>query len=179
MTYSIGVYFDPQTETEIRRVWRLMAENGIAEYLHLSANRPHFTLTIFETLDLDKTMEVLCTLAGQLKPLEVSFQSIGIFSNTTAVFLAPLVTQRLLDIQSELHHALIDFASLPESIFYLPGKWVPHCGLAIDMPPENLLPAAKIAIENLTLPLNGRIIELGLTSFRPVVHLMTCKLGGE
>ena len=178
MTYSIGVYFDPQTETEIRRIWQLMAENGVAEYLHLSANRPHFTLTIFEDLDLDKTGEVLCKLASQLMPLEVSFQSIGIFSNTTAVFLAPLVTQQLLDLQKELHEALIGFASLPEFPYYLPGQWVPHCGLAIEMPPENLLSAAKIAIENLTLPLNGRITELGLTSFRPVVHLMTCKLGG-
>jgi len=37
--------------------------------------------------------------------------------------------------------------------------------------------AAKRAIENLTLPINGQIVELGLTSFSPVVHLMNCKLG--
>lgn len=177
MTYSIGVFFDPQTETEIRRIWRLMAENGIADYLHLSANRPHFTMTIFEDLDLDKTGEVLCKLASRATPLDVSFQSIGIFPNTNAIFLAPLVTEPLLDLQKCLHLELVKFASLPENSFYLPGQWIPHCSIANYMPPENLVPAAKKAIENLTLPINGQIVELGLTSFSPVVHLMNCKLG--
>jgi len=103
MTYSIGIYFDSKTETEIRRIWRIMAENGVADYLYLSANRPHFTLTIFENLDLDKTGEVLCKLASQVTPMDISFQSIGIFPNTNAVFLAPLVTEPLLDLQKCLH----------------------------------------------------------------------------
>ena len=177
MTYSIGAFFDTQTETEIRRVWQVMAESGIAEYLFESANRPHITLTIFEDLDLNRTSEVLCKLAGQFTRIPVSFQSISIFPKTNAVFLAPLVTPQLVKFQETVHKALISFASLPDYPFYLPGQWIPHCSIANYMPPENLLPAVQKAVEILTLPITGWITEVGLSSFRPVEHLMNCKLG--
>jgi hypothetical protein len=177
MTYSIGAFFDIQTETEIRRVWKIMADSGIAEYLYQSDNRPHITLTIFDDLDLDRTSAMLCNLAGEYTRIPVSFQSISIFPNSNAVFLAPLVTPQLVKFQESVHKALISFANLPDYPYYLPGQWIPHCSIANYMPPENLIPAVQKAIETLSLPITGWITEVGLTSFRPVVHLMNCKLG--
>jgi hypothetical protein len=176
MTYSIGAFFDPQTETEIRHVWQVMAESDIADYLYKSANRPHITLTIFEDLDLNRTSAMLCKLAGQFTRIPLSFQSISIFPDTNAVFLAPLVTPQLVRFQESVHRALISYASLPDYPFYLPGQWIPHCSIANYMPPENLLPAVQKAIETISLPITGWITEVGLTSFSPVVHLMNCKL---
>lgn len=179
MTYSIGLYFDPQTETEIRRIWQIMAENAIEEYLYSSANRPHITLTIFEDLDTTKAENLLRDFALRHTPFPISFQAIGLFPSTAAIFLNPVVTGQLLNIQRELHNLLVPFAALPEFPYYLPDQWIPHCGLAIEMPPENLLPAMKTAINNLVLPLNAEVREIGLTSFRPVVHLLGYRLGGE
>ncbi len=175
MTYSIGVYFDHKTEVEIRRIWQVLAENQIADYLHLSNNRPHLTLAIFEDLDLEKTSDILCKLADEFQVLDVSFQSVGIFPYST-VFLAPLVSHELLNYQQELHEKLAPFSTLPEIPYFLPGQWVPHCSMAIDFETEKWVEAVQKILEEVRLPINGKITELGLTSFRPVVHLLNCQL---
>lgn len=178
MTYSIGVYFDHETEVEIRRIWQILAEFQIADYLHLSNNRPHLTLSIFEDLDLDKTSDILCGLADEFPVLEISFQSVGIFPYST-VFLAPLVSHELLNFQRTLHEKLVPYAKLPEIPYFLPGLWVPHCSMAIDFLPGKWIDAVQKILEEIQLPLNGKISELGLTSYRPVVHLQNCKLSGN
>jgi len=178
MTYSIGVYFDETTEVEIRRIWQILAESQIADYLHFSNNRPHLTLSIFEDLDLEKTSDILCGLADEFPVLDISFQSVGIFPYST-VFLAPLVSHVLLDFQQTLHEKLVPYAKLPEIPYFLPGLWVPHCSMAIDFMPGKWIDAVQKILEEVRLPLSGKIIELGLTSFRPVVHLQKCKLSGN
>ena len=119
MTYSIGVYFDETTEVEIRRIWQVLAECQIADYLHLSNNRPHLTLSIFEDLDLDKTSDILCKLAGEFPILEISFQSVGIFPYST-VFLAPLVSHELLNFQRELHEKLVPLCKVTGNSLFSP-----------------------------------------------------------
>lgn len=178
MTYSIGLFFDQKTEEEIRRIWQVLAESQISDYLHFSNNRPHITLAIFEDLDLVKTSDLLCDLAGHFQVFDISFQSVGIFPNTT-VFLAPLVTRELLDFQKKLHEHFLSFSKLPEMPYFLPGKWVPHCSLAIDFESGKQLEAIQKILNDVHLPLNGKAVELGLTSFHPVIHLMKCELSGE
>jgi 2'-5' RNA ligase len=178
MTYSIGAYFDQETETEIRRIWKALAVSQAAEYLYVSNDRPHITLSIFDNLDQEKTSQLMCSLAHEFPVMEVSFQSIGIFPSN-AVFLAPIVSPTLLDLQRRSHESLISFSKLPDHPYFVPGNWVPHCSLAIEFLPEKIMGVLQAVMQEARLPLNGKITALGLTSFRPVVHLMSCELNTD
>jgi 2'-5' RNA ligase len=175
MTYSIGAYFDHETELKIDKIWEVLANTQIADYLHLSNNRPHITLSIFDNLDLEKTSQLMCELAEEFPVMDISFQSVGIFPSST-VFLAPLISFPLMKLQLKLHKELTKFSKLPESPYFLPDQWVPHCSVAIDFHPEKLISVVQQVLEVIHLPLDGKITELGLTSYRPVVHLMKCEL---
>ena len=68
------------------------------------------------------------------------------------------------DILLGIHEEILSTTRLPMAIDFLPGKWID---------------AVQKILEEIQLPLNGKISELGLTSYRPVVHLQNCKLSGN
>lgn len=169
--YAIHLFFDQQTESAIRNVWREMAESGVAPYLHQSANRPHITLSIYRALDLDEARSRLAGLAGRHAALPVSFPKMGIFPGARpVVFLAPLVTLPLLELQAAVCQEADDLAELPDFDHYRPGHWVPHCAVAMEFDGARLDEVLHVAL-GLVLPLQGQIAEIGLTEMRPVRHL--------
>lgn len=176
MTFSIGMYFDKATEQEIRRIWQAVAAGGKANYLYHSGDRPHITLAIMETLDLQQASHILREIASEWQVMEVSFQSIGIFPSTTAVFLAPVPTPGLLRLQKDLRIALEGFTQFQDSPYFLPGKWVPHCSIAIEFPAASLPGVVHQVLDEVHLPLNGLITAIGVTSFHPVQQLVVVDL---
>jgi RimJ/RimL family protein N-acetyltransferase len=176
--YAIHLFFDPHTENAIRSIWLELAESGAAPYFYRSANRPHLTLSIYRSLDLPEACLRLTSLAARQAPLPLSFLSYGIFPGANPViFLGPLVTTRLLEFQASVCRLLDDLGELPESDYYRPGHWIPHCGLAIEFGGSRLYEALQIA-QHLILPIKGEIREIGLTEMRPVRHLNQWLLGG-
>lgn len=172
MSFSIGLYFDYRIEAAIRSVWKEMAERKIAPYWYNSANRPHFTLSIYPTFDPIKAKERLKEFALRQPPLPVSFQYIGVFPGLEPnVYLGPVVTRALLEIHQRIHDCFDDLGTLPDFDFYLSDSWIPHCGIATEMDPSHLLDAVKIATGQLVLPMDGQITEIGVIEFRPVKHL--------
>ena len=175
MPFAIHLFFDPDTEAIIKTAWKKLAETGIAPYMHRSANRPHFSLAIYQSIHLAACEQKLQSLSAAWQPLPVSFQSIGIFPTTPAtVFLSSPVTTALLDLHAEVHQALHP-TGIDPSQYYLPGKWVPHCTLALDLEPGLLPQVLKIGLQ-MPLPINGEITEIGAIEFRPVRHLFRFSL---
>lgn len=175
MTYSIAVFFDEETENELRRIWQVLAESRLADVLYLSNNQPHITLSMYKNLDLDKTHTALCALASEFPQMDVSFRAVGIFPNTADVFLMPSVSLTLLDLERKLREDFFDISIQPDVPYYQPGEWIPHCSMAIDVQRHLLLPAAQKVMEEMTFPWAGKIVGLGLTSYPPVVHLQYCE----
>ena len=174
MTYSIAVFFDEETEQEIRRIWRVLADARLSDILYLSDNRPHITLSMYKTINLEKTSAVLCKLAGEYLLMDVSFRAVGIFPNTADVFLIPSVSLQLMDIEQKLRNEFAEITSQPDNPYFLPGEWTPHCSMAIDVQRHLLLAAVQKVIGALKFPLDGKIVGLGLTSYPPVTHLQYC-----
>jgi len=184
MPHAILLYFDPTTETAIRAVWKELADTSIAPYLHESPNRPHIKLAIFEELRLPEAEARLKAIAAAQSPLPLDFKQIGIFPNLRpTVFLGPAVTAALLDLQSTVDRALCDLGSYPPYDFFRADHWLPHCLLAIDLPPavigqppEQLNNAVAVAM-HLALPFQGQAAEIGLIEFHPVKHLLALPFG--
>lgn len=177
--YAIHLFFDPQTESVIRAVWRELAESGVAPYLYHSANRPHLTLGIYRALDLPEARRRLAALAAHQPPLPVSFPYHGLFPGTApTTFLGPLVTAPLLEFHAAVCDQLDELGELPNFSYYRPGHWGPHCALATEFDSERLYEALQIG-QQLKLPQRGQISEIGLTEMRPVRHLCTWSLRGS
>jgi 2'-5' RNA ligase len=177
MPFAIHLFFDPTTETTINQVWKNLAEPGIATYLYQSANRPHITLAIYQKLDLTACEQLLQSIAAESPSLPVNFQYVGVFPKTGAVFAGPTVTKNLLDLHHKIHETVQPISAEPNP-YYLPGQWIPHCGLAIELAPELIKPAFEISLK-LPLPLAGKITEIGCTEQPPVKHLFGFELGSD
>ncbi len=171
--YAIHLFFDPITESAIRAIWRELAESGVAPYFYRSANRPHITLGIYRALDLPESRRRLADLATSHSPLPVSFQYHGLFPGSApSTFLGPLVTASLLEFHAAVCAQLDELGELPYFSYYRPGHWIPHCALATEFDSARLHEALRIS-QNITLPLQGQISEIGVTEMRPVRHLCT------
>jgi RimJ/RimL family protein N-acetyltransferase len=169
--YAAQLFFDSGVEQAVRAVWREMAESGSAPYFDHSAERPHFTLSVYRSLDLAEARRRLADLASGQARLPVSFHSFGLFpSPKPAIFLGPLVTIALLELHTGVHERLDGLGEPTGSSFYLPGRWVPHCSLAIQFDSARMDEAWQIA-RRLALPLAGEICEIGLIEISPARHL--------
>jgi len=58
------------------------------------------------------------------------------------------------------------------------GAWVPHCTLATDLEPHQFGSALAIAAR-VPLPLECRLVEVGIVEFRPVKQLVSYGLDGS
>jgi 2'-5' RNA ligase len=134
MLYAVGLNFDAEPTNLILNIWKQLAETGLADYLYISGNHPHITLGIFEDIDVEKVNFELNAYTKNLAPFQLSFQQIGIFpSPKVAVFWGPVVTEKLLELHSDLYERLRKFGGQPDFDFYKPGYWVPHCALAMEI----------------------------------------------
>ncbi len=133
MPYAVQLFFDDQTERTIQTVWNELVECDIAPYMGESGNRPHISLALCETLDRRVCEERIGAFAARTGPLPVSFQNLGIFPAPGAVvFVAPVVTQVLLELQRQVDKLLDGCCKWPEFEYYRPGYWIPHCTLAME-----------------------------------------------
>ena len=177
MPYSIGLYFDPPTDALVRQFWKQLAAEGLAEYYHLSGNRPHITLSLFEQTDCPKAQEALKILSRTVHSFPVSFQFVGIFpGNISTVFWGLVVTQPLLDLHAKVYDCFCQFSTRPNFNYYTPGHWIPHCGLAMEVKDKGLVARIIDVCQSLPIPHQALVMEVGLISFRPVKHLFSFSL---
>lgn len=166
MSVAVPLYFDPATETAIAAVIKELAERGVAPYMHTSGIRPHITLSIYRDLPRDACYRILGDLAAAQPPLPVNFSHLGIFTQPNpVVFLAPTISPALYELHTRVSALLDAVGDLPAP-YYLPGNWVPHCTLAVEMPAENIPAAVEIA-QQFPLPLTGALAEISMLEFPP------------
>ena len=177
LPYSIGLYFDPETDHTVQEIWRHLAEDGLADYYPVSGNRPHITLVLFEDTDVGRAESVLREVVAEQPAFPLSFQQVGVFPGAKpVVFWAPVITQTLLALQKRLYDRLADFSQPPEFDFYQPDHWIPHCGLAMEIGTRASVPDIVRACLSLPNPHVAEALEIGLISFRPVKEIITLPL---
>ncbi|KAB2452159.1 2'-5' RNA ligase family protein [Bacillus sp. CH126_4D] len=102
---------------------------------------PHITLADYHELDVHLYKEKLEEfVAVQENMAEVTFPTNG------TIFLAPAITDELL----RLHHSYHDyFKTFHDNLnsYYVPGKWVPHCTIAIKLHANQFLSVMEYIYE--------------------------------
>ena len=166
MSFAVELYLDPATEVIIRQVWDRLADAWVSASMRESGYRPHVSLGVSETLDLEGASAALEVLAQQQPPFTMTFSSLGIFLNAEAtVFLGVTVTPALLAFHSEFQTRFQPYA---RGLWghYRVGAWVPHCTLAFGLPLTQV-PAAVAIAQEMTLPIQAQALALGITAVSP------------
>lgn len=177
MPFAIELFFDAAVDEAVRRVWSALAEQRVAPYLHESASRPHISLAVYDWLDVAGCAHTLDAFAAQTRAYPVTLASFGVFPTDpeAVVFAAPVVTSHLLALHAGVCALLASVAREPAA-YYLPGRWVPHCSLAVRFPAERINRTFDVC-QQLPLPLDGRFVAIGVVETQPAKPLFSFALG--
>ncbi|MGA9597724.1 MAG: 2'-5' RNA ligase family protein [Acidimicrobiia bacterium] len=174
--HAIELLFDTDSERRIVHVWRAI---GGGSDLEAVGGRPHLSLALIRP---PGDPEVLATcvekLSGKMKPMRLELSAVGAFpGDEGVVFLAPAVTSELVDAHAELHEILRECGVTADEL-YQPGRWVPHCTVALHVPP-NEVPAAVEVVRGSAVfgPIN--VEGISLVEFLPVEVILSTRLGNE
>lgn len=177
MGYAIELFYDDASDQAVRDIWDgLGTALGQPSLSELGA-RPHVSLAVYsDDLDTAGFPERLLEFARSIDPFDFVLSSVGTFPGQEGVvFLAPVVTGRLLAVHALFHEGFSKYENAGTA-YYLPGNWVPHSTVAIDLSPSEVKEALGYCREAFT-PISGRFREISLVEFRPVKERFTCGLG--
>jgi 2'-5' RNA ligase len=176
----LGVQLDLDTGTEVRLkavAARLDALPGLATVARLG-DVHHVSLAICDGEASIEMRAALADFAATLGPFELQLGAIGIFPGDPAVlYLAPVVTTPLLALHRAFHEAMHGIAPPPHP-HYMPGGWVPHVTLALDVAPATL-PRAVDIVRDTWQPGAAGIAALRLIRFLPVEPLALYPFGTD
>ncbi|MGC9503382.1 2'-5' RNA ligase family protein [Baaleninema sp.] len=165
-TYSVELYFDENSSNRIRQLWekvRSIASGSPARF----HSRPHISLAVLADGNASELATLVSTISRQESSLELQFSSVGVFpTDEGIIFLAPVVTQSLLQLHQQFHQQLkaIDAVSIE---YYQPHRWVPHCTIAQHLKPDEIAKALEI-VRSSDLFDNVTLCEIGLVEAFPV-----------
>lgn len=147
MGYAVEMNLDAVGAARVRALWRTLAQVGVTDNMLRSQARPHVSLAVFEDdVDLDALRAALAEFTAGMPPLRLKFSSVGVFAAEAGVlFLAPVVTEGLLAVHSDLHGRCAA-RGLVSHGYYLPGVWVPHCTVGYGLASEALPTAVVLAL---------------------------------
>lgn len=168
--HAVELYFDAATERRLLAEWE-----RIGSALGRLEARPHISLAVFRPPAApEPIVAAVDHLAEEIGPLVVNLQSVGVFPGAEGVvFLAPAVSPPLADAHRRLHDLLGD---LDRSELYRPGRWVPHCTMAMGLDPAGVGSAvAALAAGDGFGP--ATLAEIGLVEYYPFRALHRRELG--
>lgn len=166
MPFAIQLFFDPRCQSRLRRLVSSMRETQLGGTVLIEdvKARFHITLAVCDHVNEPVLERVLKEIAADTQSLPVILSSLGIFPSADSVmFLAPVVDQELLDVHRKVHERVSEFSESPWKL-YMPGRWVPHCTLALKLPRDGVRRALDHLMES-TFPITGELIELGVSEF--------------
>ena len=180
MAFAVSAWFDVNTENKVRDIWRILHESEVSSRFHTGPYRPHLTLGVYESADVEELVQQLGRYTQQRTAFPISLSSLGIFCGMPGddsrvprtLFLGVTVTRLLQELHADVHLLLGRLGSEPRP-YYLPECWNPHCSLAVDLEATELVRAVDIC-QTTTLPICGQVDRIGIIDTPAEVELGCC-----
>ncbi|WP_456274566.1 2'-5' RNA ligase family protein [Bacillus sp. AK031] len=159
--YGVIGLFDEHTGNKIRTIWEELKEQSISFYAEEVVDRkPHITLASYKEMNEAEFSKKMAEIYKAQSCVDISFPSLGSFLNSGALYLAPLVTNELLDLHKR-HHEQFACINHYAQTLYSPNQWIPHCTLANRLTQEKLSQAFIHCLKR-EQPIAGKITEVAL-----------------
>ena len=180
MQYAIELYFDRKTEEQLYDLAKSVANAKLSTKFLEWKTRPHLTLACFNDVDEEKSIELLKNFAQTHRKMSAHIASVGMFNDTKTIFASPIMTSSMYQIQREIHDCLCDFDTRGQE-WYLPNRWVPHCGIALmkEDAEESFYKACDLVLREFE-KISGKFTSIGLVKITfPVKEIFVAELKGE
>jgi len=175
MGYAVELYFDSQTEKCVWDLRHALIEQGITSTISELGDRPHISLAVFSNVNCDDLILLTKEYADKIEPFNFQLSAIGAFpTDENVLFLSPVLTTQLLNCHQDFHLRLAESKLTPAS-YYIPGNWIPHCSVELDIPNEQFPKAVQVC-KKAFKPLLGQFQEIGVVEFRPIKLLANWSL---
>jgi 2'-5' RNA ligase len=160
--YAVELYFAAPFEQYVRELWKGLNDEGITSNMdEIKFNRPHVSLSVYSKLpDAESVIQRLVAYFQNVSSIEMKFASLAAFPTTGTLFMNPCVTRELIDLHTQYHDAFQDLHEYA-SMYYIPGNWTPHCTLAFQLSPDQLMEAMKFCYGRFS-PQITTVTEAGL-----------------
>ncbi|MHB1318440.1 MAG: 2'-5' RNA ligase family protein [Anaerolineae bacterium] len=181
MPFAITALFDESTEAEMHALRRRLVQAGHGDEASAEV-RPHLTLAILPGLGraasgtqvLPDSLRAWCAARP---PLALGIAAVGTFPTVEGVvYLAPVVTAALLDMNRDLQ-AMLDSLGLTGYEAYRSDHWVPHVTIGIGLSPEAVAGAVRLAREADVFH-TAILTQVALVEFPPMRVVCNYPLGG-
>ncbi|VFQ44822.1 2'-5' RNA ligase family protein [Desulfoluna butyratoxydans] len=166
MGYSIELYFDPDFEAAIRRVWDVLAASGVPSVLQQIGGRPHLSLAVLSSIDEAVILGLAKAYAKECFRFPITFPAISLIPGEQhTVILSPVPNRPLLDMQQRLY-SLLDGCAHPPFHRYIPGRWLPHCTLSKELSGPDAMKTMELCRQSAVTGA-AEVREVGVIEFRP------------
>jgi 2'-5' RNA ligase len=170
MGFAVEMYFDERSTQIIQRIWQDIDSIN----LKLNAS-PHISLSLHENVDIELIKQILESFTSQHQKISINIPSISTFlAEEGILFLAPVVTEPLLNLHKEFHH-LLKISGIESQYNYKPGNWVPHCTLDMELGKVDLQ-QKYMTCRDLEKMSDVTLESIGLVYFRPVTEFFRFSL---
>ncbi len=177
MQYAIELYYDKETEAQLQALSQKVADAKLSTKFLEWKTRPHLTLACLNDVDEEKCIEQLKKFAQTHTQMPAYIGSVGMFNDTRTIFASPMMNDAMYQFQRELHECLQDFDTTGYE-WYCPGRWVPHCTLALTKDDaEDVFYKASDLILHEFRKLSGAFVSIGLVKITfPVEEIFSVEL---
>lgn len=180
MQYAIELFFDPETEEKLLSYPIMLAEANLTMKYLKWQTRPHITLACYNDVDEKECIKKINQFSHKQSILPAYIGSLGMFTDTKTIFASPIMTSSMYRLQRDIHEHLQDFDTTGWE-WYLPDRWVPHCGIALmgEDKEESYYKACDMILRKFE-KINGKFTAIGLVKISfPVEEIFVTDLKGE
>lgn len=172
MPFAINVRSDDESAEAIRTLWRRLEAYEDTPSMRTLNYPPHLTLGIYADVTEQELFSAIDDVG--VEALTLRFEALGCFTppGGLIVWAAPRVNRHLRRLHQAVHERIDADRCHPN---YRPGRWVPHCTLALNIAAEHQ-PRVRALAENPLAPFNVTFDVMDCTSYHPVEVLRERRL---
>lgn len=172
MAYAVSLLFNSETAEAISARWMRLADAGISRSMLDLGYPPHLTLAVYDALAVGIAAAALDRVFDKMDQMAVTLTGLATFGAGSGVCYAALAPSPEL---VRLHAAAVDAVGEPCRPHYQPGRWTPHCTLAVSVSDPDM-DRAKDMLEKDWRSLTGVFEQASLVEFTPVVGIRSWRL---
>lgn len=142
--YAVVLVLAEEGAARVRAVWERLAAAGMQAPPEGIA--PHVTLGAFGQVDLAVMVTAMAAFFREWEVKPLRFEMLGSFPTSGVLQTTPVVTAELLALHAAFHEA-VGPATSEADYYYRPGRWNPHCTLALGLSRAELATAYGLVVE--------------------------------